>query len=69
MIFLGESSLRHTLKQYLEHYHSERNHQGIGNQLIETQTEVQQELNLEESIPIERHQRLGGMLNYYQRAA
>jgi hypothetical protein len=37
--------------------------------LIETQTEVQQELNLEESIPIERHQRLGGMLNYYQRAA
>jgi transposase InsO family protein len=69
MIFFGDSSLRHALKQYLEHYHSERNHQGIGNQLIESSSDVQQESNSDESIPIERHQRLGGMLNFYRRAA
>ena len=31
MVFFGESSLRHALGEYLEHYHQERAHQGIGN--------------------------------------
>ena len=32
---LGESRLRRVLREYLEHYHLERNHQGLDNQLIE----------------------------------
>jgi hypothetical protein len=34
MIFFGQASLRHALIQYLSHYHTERNHQGRGNQLL-----------------------------------
>jgi transposase InsO family protein len=35
MIFFGERMLRETIHSYLEHYHAERNHQGIDNQLID----------------------------------
>ncbi|MHC4092396.1 MAG: integrase core domain-containing protein, partial [Planctomycetota bacterium] len=35
IIFFGQASLRRTIDSYLIHYHRERNHQGIGNQLIE----------------------------------
>jgi len=34
MILFGESSLRHVLKEYVDHYHHERNHQGKGNILL-----------------------------------
>src|SRR2546425_12202715 len=34
MIMLGERSLHYVIQQYLVHYHHERNHQGLGNQLI-----------------------------------
>ncbi len=32
MIFIGEDSLRYAINQYLTHYHSERNHQGLDKQ-------------------------------------
>ena len=35
IILLGERHLRHAVKEYTEHYHVERNHQGIDNKLIE----------------------------------
>jgi transposase InsO family protein len=34
MIVIGEASLRSVIQSYLAHYHHERNHQGLGNQLI-----------------------------------
>src|SRR5215813_7594836 len=34
VILLGECSLRRALKEYVEHYHVERNHQGKGNVLL-----------------------------------
>lgn len=34
MIFTGEASLRYAIRCYLSHYHAERNHQGLDNQLI-----------------------------------
>jgi hypothetical protein len=37
IIPLGEQHLRHTVKEYTEHYHAERNHQGLGNELIDDQ--------------------------------
>ena len=33
MFLFGEGHLRRAIDQYLEHYHCERNHQGIGNVL------------------------------------
>jgi len=63
-ILLGEASLRRTLREYGAHYHSERNHQGIGNQLLQP---VAMPNSTDETIQC--RERLGGMLNYYYREA
>src|SRR5665811_2422075 len=34
LILFGEASLRRGLNEYIEHHHSERNHQGKGNLLL-----------------------------------
>jgi hypothetical protein len=34
MIFFGEGSWRTAIREYLAHYHIERNHQGLGNRII-----------------------------------
>ena len=51
------------LAEFLAHYHAERNHHGLGNELIE--------LHARPATvgPHRRRQRLRGMLNYYYRAA
>ena len=64
MIFFGEESLRTAIKNFIAHYHSERNHQGLANQLISP--EAGHAGNTGE---IQRRQRLGGTLNYYYRDA
>jgi len=64
MIIMGEASLRHILKQYLAHYHTERNHQGLDNQLIEPEAEV-----VDRASQVEHRERLGGLLSYYHREA
>ena len=64
MILFGEASLRRTLRQYVAHYHSERNHQGVGNRLLQPLAKVSSIND-----PIHRRERLGGMLNYYYREA
>ncbi len=35
MIFFGEKSLRNATKEFVIHYHGERNHQGLENKIIE----------------------------------
>ena len=64
MIFFGEASLRTAVQNFVEHYHSERNHQGLANRII-----CPEAGHLGASGAIQRRQRLGGMLNYYYRAA
>jgi len=64
MIFFGEDSLRKGIDEFVLHYHGERNHQGLGNRLI-----VPDELKAGQGGAVLRRERLGGMLNYYYRAA
>jgi transposase InsO family protein len=64
MIFFGEQSLRKAISMFLKHYHAERNHQGIGNRLIEPGEEV----GLRDG-DILCQERLGGMFRYYYREA
>jgi transposase InsO family protein len=64
MIFFGESSLRRAVDAFCEHYHRERNHQGLENRLIEPGEEV----GRKEGAVICR-ERLGGILRYYFRRA
>jgi hypothetical protein len=52
------------LAEYLEHYHTERNHQGLENQLIHARTAVSGNDGA-----IDCHARLGGTLNFYYRTA
>jgi transposase InsO family protein len=56
---LGEQHLRHAVKEYTEHYHVERNHQGLDNRLIEEQPGV-----VDMNSAVVRQERLGGVLNY-----
>ena len=64
MIFFGEDSLWNTIREFVAHYHLERNHQGLGNRLI-----VPMDTKAETTGAVERRQRLGGLLNYYYRKA
>jgi transposase InsO family protein len=64
IIPIGERHLRHAVSEYMEHYHVERNHQGIGNELIDDQ---RGRINMTGGI--ERRERLGGILNYYYKRA
>jgi putative transposase len=64
MIIMGEESLRVVLTQYLAHYHAERNHQGLDNQLIAPASNVGSC-----SGQVRRRARLGGLLSYYYRDA
>jgi hypothetical protein len=64
MIFIGGSSLRYAIHHYLMHYHQERNHQGLDNQLIAPESEVGASTG-----KVTRRERLGGLLSYYYREA
>jgi len=35
MIFFGQAPLRRAIREYLAHYHAERNHQGLGNHVVQ----------------------------------
>jgi putative transposase len=60
---LGEAHLRRAITEFVQHYHCERNHQGIDNALI-VASEV-----VNGTGRVVRRERLGGLLGFYQRAA
>jgi hypothetical protein len=49
------------------HYHRERNHQGVGNRLLTPAEPAVRPAN--SNAPVERRERLGGLLNFYYRRA
>jgi len=59
VIPLGERHLRNLISEYVAHFHGERNHQGLGNGLIEPPAA---NTNSGKS-GIRRRERLGGVLN------
>jgi len=64
MILFGEASLRRSLREYVAHFRSERNHQGVENRLLEPCA-----TGNSTDGPIQCRERLGGMLNFYYREA
>jgi putative transposase len=60
MIFVGQASLRRAIGEFIAHYHMERNHQGVENGLLQPEATVPMA-----RAPVQRHQRLGGILNFY----
>jgi putative transposase len=63
LIPIGERHFRRAITEYVAHYHHERNHQGIENALIAGAPATSA------GGRIRRRPRLGGLLNYYDRAA
>ena len=64
LVPLGERHLRCVLHEFVDHYHAERNHQGLQNVIPFPSRASANALG-----PVTRRQRLGGLLNFYQRAA
>jgi transposase InsO family protein len=64
MMLIGPGTLRHALAEFVAHCNAERNHQGIGNRLIEPATTVEAAAGR-----VARRSRLGGLLNYCHRLA
>jgi hypothetical protein len=63
LIPLGEQHFRRAVAESVEHYHGERNHQGIADRLIAGPP------GIDGTDRVRRHSRLGGLLNFYARAA
>ena len=64
MIFFGENSLRNAINEFVDFYHHERNHQGLGNRLIDPGEGVGTTTG-----SVACRQRLGGLLRCYHRQA
>ena len=62
--FLVKASLDFATKQFLEHYHQERPHQGLDNELV-----LKLKPPSEPTVDIVCDKRLGGLLMSYRRAA
>jgi Integrase core domain len=63
LIPIGEWHVRRAVTEYVEHYHAERNHQGLDNRLIPGPPVINM------TSRVRRRPRLGGLLNFYERAA
>ena len=61
---LGEGHLRLIVHEYVEHYHRERNHQGLDNQLLQRPPPPRRP-----DADVRRRARLGGLLSFYYREA
>jgi putative transposase len=60
---IGERHFRRAVAELIAHYHRERNHQALDNRLIAgTRT-------IDMASRVRRRPRLGGLLNFYERAA
>jgi transposase InsO family protein len=64
IIPLGERHLRAVVREFVEHYHAERNHQGLGNVIRFPSRDSASPIG-----HIGRRQRLGGVLSFYTRNA
>ena len=64
LILFGESSLQRALREFIVHFHSERNHQGKGNVLLFPAPAAERRRRT-----VRYRERLGGLLRYYCRAA
>ena len=58
----SQGAANFAVREFTKHYHAERNHQGRGNELIET---PRKEPNMDGAV--EYRERLGGVLKYYRR--
>lgn len=64
MVIFGEASSRRVAAEFVSHYNREQNHQSLENKIIQPELS-----EFPATGAIRRHERLGGLLNYYYREA
>jgi len=62
LILFGEGSLRRALREFIDHFHTERNHQGKSNVLLFPSEAA---AHRRHNRPVLCRERLGGLLKYY----
>ena len=62
VILFGERSLRGALSEYIDHFHTEKNHQRTGNGLL-----FPRNTDRDGGLRVRCAERLGGLLRYYHR--
>jgi putative transposase len=65
LVIFGEEGLRRALSEYVEHYHEERNHQGLDNVI----PFPRRDHAAVDSGEVECQERLGVLLKFYWKAA
>jgi putative transposase len=63
ILIFGETHFDYLVREFLEYYHEERPHQGLGNQLLSGQPPPANDGD------VRCRTRLGGLLKHYYRAA
>ena len=64
MILVGDESLHRAIREFVLHYHTERNHQSLENKIIRPEFAA-----FPSAGEVPCRARLGGMLRYYYRQA
>ncbi len=64
MVMFGEGSLHRAIREFLQHYHLERPHQGLSNEVI-----ARDDRRPTSGTEVRCEVRLGGILRHYSRAA
>jgi len=64
MVMLSEPALFYVIHEYLAHYHTERNPQGLTNRLITPEPDLGSQTG-----QVRRRERLDGLMRYYYRDA
>ena len=63
VLLFGEDALRRALSEYVQRYHTERSHHGMGSQILSPASQSSSQG------PIACKQRLAGVLKFYYRKA
>jgi putative transposase len=68
-VVFDEDHLRYILREFLDHYHAERPHQGVGNRPLSQEDDPPAILSVPSAAEVKCRQRLGGLLKHYYRDA
>ena len=66
MVLLGQGHLQAAVREFVHHYHEERPHQGLDNELIAPQRTAPTVIGIGH---VKCRERLGGLLKFYYRQA
>jgi putative transposase len=68
-VVMGHMHLNYLVREFVEHYHAERPHQGLDNKVINPGKPPPVDETIPNCRQVACHERLGGLLRHYERRA